>query len=72
MVDMTNLYSVQERGKSIDVSRKELEVFLGIEIIMAVVKMPAIVDYWSSALRFESIASAMSVKRYKCIKSSKL
>lgn len=28
MVDMTNLYSVQERGKSIDVSRKELEVFL--------------------------------------------
>lgn len=68
IVDMTNLYSVQKSGKSICVSKKEIESYLGIEIIMGIVNMPAVEDYWSNDLRFEPIASAMSIKRYRCIK----
>lgn len=68
IVDMTNLYSVQQQGKSICVTRKEIEIVLGIEIIMGIVKMPAIEDYWSNDLRFEPIASAMGIKRYRSIK----
>lgn len=68
IVDMTNLYSVQQQGKSICVTKKEIEILLGIEIIMGIVKMPAIEDYWSNDLRFEPIASAMGIKRYKSIK----
>lgn len=30
--------------------------------------MSAIEDYWSNDLRFEPIASAIPIKRYKCIK----
>jgi hypothetical protein len=68
IVDMTNLYSVQESGKSINVTKKELEIFIGIEILMGIVKMPAVEDYWCNDLRFESVASSMSLKRYRCIK----
>lgn len=68
IVDMTNLYSVQQQGKSICVTKKEIEIVLGIEIIMGIVKMPAIEDYWSNDLRFEPIASAMGIKRYRSIK----
>ncbi|XP_022823400.1 piggyBac transposable element-derived protein 3-like isoform X3 [Spodoptera litura] len=68
IVDMTNLYSVQDQGKSINVTKKEIEIVLGIVIIMGIVKMPAIEDYWSNDLRFEPIASAMGIKRYRTIK----
>lgn len=68
IVDMTNLYSVQQQGKSICVTRKEIEIVLGIEIIMGIVKMPAIEDYWSNDLRFEPIASSMGIKRFRSIK----
>ena len=35
----TNLYSVQQSGKSIKTNAKEMEVFFGIQITMAIVKM---------------------------------
>lgn len=43
---MTNLYSVQQTGRSICVTKKEIEILLGIEILMGIVRMPAIDDYW--------------------------
>lgn len=68
IVDMTNLYSVQQEGKSINVTRKEIEIVLGISIIMGIVKMPSIEDYWCNDLRFDPIANAMGIKRYRTIK----
>ncbi|KAF9414210.1 hypothetical protein HW555_007823, partial [Spodoptera exigua] len=59
IVDVTNLYLMQNTGKSIN-------IFLEIE--MGIVKMPAVEDYWCKDLRFENIASPMIVKRYRCIK----
>lgn len=67
-VDMTNLYSGQQQGKSICVIKNEIEILLGIEIIMGIVEMPAIVEYWSNELRFETIASAMGINWYRSIK----
>ncbi|KAH9644135.1 hypothetical protein HF086_010350 [Spodoptera exigua] len=68
IVEMTNLYSVQTTGKSICVTQKEIEVLLGIEILMGIVDLPAVEDYWSADLKYEQISSAMSLKRYRSIK----
>lgn len=53
IVEETNLYSVQVQGTSVNVTVEELEQFLGIEILMGIVKMPAYPDYWTNDLRFE-------------------
>lgn len=37
----TNLYSVQENGRSIQLIEEELESFLAVQILMGVVQMPA-------------------------------
>ncbi|XP_045495949.1 piggyBac transposable element-derived protein 3-like [Colias croceus] len=68
IVDMTNLYSVQTTGKSICVTKKEMEILIGIEILMGIVDLPAVEDYWSTELKYEQISSAMSLKRYRTIK----
>ncbi|XP_050552257.1 uncharacterized protein LOC126911111 [Spodoptera frugiperda] len=68
IVEMTNLYSVQTTGKSIGVTRKEMEILIGIEILMGIVDLPAVEDYWSADLKCEQISSAMSLKRYRLIK----
>jgi hypothetical protein len=68
IVEMTNLYSVQTTGKSICVTRKDIEILLGIEIMMGIVDLPAVEDYWSADLKYEQIASTMSLKRYRSIK----
>jgi hypothetical protein len=70
ITEMTNLYSVQKKGKSINVSKKEVEQFLGIEIIMGIVDMPAYTDYWAYETRYPQIADIMPLKRYEQIKSN--
>nr|CAI5817626.1 unnamed protein product [Callosobruchus analis] len=46
-VDNTNLYSVQQTGKSICFTVDEMRDFLAIQILMGIVEMPAYTDYWS-------------------------
>lgn len=68
IVEQTNLYSVRNTGKSINVTEKEIRDFLAIEIIMGVVKMPSYLDYWSQRLRYDVIADFMTLKRYQQIR----
>ena len=65
LVYQSDLYSVQQTGASINLTRSELEQFLGIQMRMSVVKMPSYKLYWSFNCSYDPIASVMSRDRYK-------
>ncbi len=65
MVEQTNLYSVQKTTVSINTTVQEMKTFIGFELIMGIVHMPAYTDYWSNELRFPLISEKMSLKRYQ-------
>lgn len=68
IVENTNLYSVQMTSKSIQVTQEDISDFLAIELLVGIVQMPAYTDFWSHDLRYEKIASVMSLKRYQAIR----
>ncbi|CAK1600982.1 unnamed protein product [Parnassius mnemosyne] len=71
IVDQTNLYAVQCGGgqaKGINISKNDIRDFLGITILMGVVKMPSYRDYWSQTLRHAPIADVMPLKKYEKIR----
>ena len=61
LVDETNLYSVQQCGNSINVTAKEMEQFLSIQMKIAI-SMPKFLLYWAKETWYEPIASTMSLK----------
>ena len=61
-------YSVCQSGKSIKTNAKEIEVFFGIQITMAIVKMSQYKMYWSPEFRYEQVAMAMTLKRYETLR----
>nr|CAH7756726.1 unnamed protein product [Callosobruchus chinensis] len=67
-VDNTNLYSVQETGKSISFTVDEMRDFLAIQILMEIVEIPAYTDYWSQKFGYNDIAEVMPLKRYQQIR----
>ncbi|KAK3931897.1 LOW QUALITY PROTEIN: PiggyBac transposable element-derived protein 3 [Frankliniella fusca] len=69
IADQTNLYSVQQDGKSMDVTKKEIQIFLGIWIFMGLCKLPSYEDYWNGLTRVPQVADLMPLKRYEKIRS---
>ena len=65
VVTQTNLYSVQKSGSIINITKEEIEQFIGIQMLMSIVKLPQYEMYWSAETRYEPIASTLSLKRYK-------
>lgn len=68
IVQQTNLYSTQSKGKSIDVSVDEMKDFFAIKLLMGIIKLPAYTDYWNNDLRIPNVANIMSLKRYQQIR----
>lgn len=66
LVEQTNLYHDQSGKKSDPVTRKEMLVFLAINIIMGVKRLPSYRDYWSMnpQLNDPYISSLMTVNRF--------
>ena len=64
IVQNTNLYSVQCKGKSVNTNSKEIKTFIGINMLMGIVKLPQYFDYWSNTLRYPAIADVMSRNRF--------
>lgn len=69
LTEETNRYSIEVSGNCLNISIQEMEQFIGIQMQMAIVKMPNYELYWSCACRYEPIASVMSLKRYKSIRA---
>ncbi|KAF9417592.1 hypothetical protein HW555_005299 [Spodoptera exigua] len=65
IMENTNLYSVQETGKSIKVTEEEVLDFLAVNILMGIVVLPSYKDYWKSSFRYPKIAEVMSLKRFQ-------
>ena len=65
LVVQTNLYSVQEQGKNISTLAKEIEQFLGMHILMGIMKLPDYNFHWTAETRYPKIANVMSTKRFK-------
>lgn len=66
IVAQTNLYAVQNKRKGDPITKDELLIFLGLNILMGVKKLPSYRDYWSSnpQLNDNYVASKMTVTRF--------
>lgn len=51
IVEQTNLYSMQQDGKSINVTSDEIYALFSIMIFMGVCSLPSIEDYWATRTR---------------------
>lgn len=72
MVEQSNLHSFQKFKKplvlsNLGVTFNEIKEFLGIELWMGVVKLPAYTDYWAQYTRFGCVANVMPLKKYQQI-----
>ncbi|MGH0141837.1 UNVERIFIED_CONTAM: hypothetical protein FKN15_029653 [Acipenser sinensis] len=67
IAEQTNLYSCQLIGASINTTVDELKSFVGMKLIMGVVRMPSMDDYWAEGTRYPKIADVMPIKRFKCL-----
>ena len=65
LVDQTNLYSGEKTGESIKTTTEEMERFIGVQMLMSIVKLPRYEMYWSLETRVEQVTSLFSLKRYK-------
>jgi len=64
IVEQTNLYSFQETGTPLNVDRNVIKAFIGIQLLMGIIELPAITDYWSKRFRQHSIAEVMPLKKF--------
>lgn len=64
----TNLYSVQQTGRSINITDEEFRDFLAIKLMMGIIDAPSYLDYWAARTRCPCIADVMPLKRYQQIR----
>ena len=66
IVDQTSLYISKKKSKQNPITKEELKIFLGINILMGIKKLPSYRDYWSEnpQLRDSYISSLMTVNRF--------
>lgn len=65
IVGQTNLFSVQKSGRSITTNKDEMERFLGVQMLMGLVKLPNYHYYWKRETRYSTFADLISANRYK-------
>ncbi|XP_058235983.1 activating transcription factor 7-interacting protein 1 isoform X3 [Hemibagrus wyckioides] len=67
IVHNTNLYALQHGKGNLALTTGELQIFLGINMVMSYVRHPRTRMYWSSqaGLRLDLIADAMPVNRFE-------
>jgi hypothetical protein len=65
LAEQTNLYSVQQTGTSVNTNQLEIEQYLGLLIMMSVIKLPQVRMYWAKETRIPAIADAMPVARFE-------
>ena len=68
IVEQTNLYSVQSTGTSIAVDHNEMEQYIGLLVMMSIIKLPQIRMYRAKETRVPCIADVMSINHFEKIK----
>lgn len=64
----SNLYSIQNTGKPLNLTEEELKDFISILLVMGIVKMPSYLDYWKPEYRLPRVSEVMSLKRFQQIR----
>ena len=68
LVQQTNLYSVQQNGSSINRNKSEIEQFIGIQMLMSIVSLPAYYINWAVDTKCHPFGYIMPINCYKkCI-----
>ncbi|XP_063921127.1 piggyBac transposable element-derived protein 3-like [Zophobas morio] len=71
IVEQSNLYAIQnDVNKPLNLTRSELEIFIGTVIYMSIFHLPRHRLYWKSACRVAQVADCMSRKRWEDIKKN--
>uniref|UniRef100_A0A3B3S9X1 PiggyBac transposable element-derived protein domain-containing protein n=1 Tax=Paramormyrops kingsleyae TaxID=1676925 RepID=A0A3B3S9X1_9TELE len=60
----SNLYAVMKNAPELKTTPSEIEQFIGLHILMTVVRMPSYRMYWQTATRYDPIAKVMGRKRF--------
>jgi len=69
IVEQTNTYSASQRPeKPLNISKKEVETFIGVCQYMSLIKMSSCKNYWSNRFRVEKIAGVMTSKAFLTMK----
>lgn len=68
LADQTNLYLVRSTGTSINVNHNEMEMYLGMLVMMSIIKLPQIRMYWGKATRILAVADIMPINLFEKIK----
>ena len=58
------MFSVQKTGVNVNTNREEIKIFIGMNMLIGIIKLPRYYDYWNSVLRFPAIADAMPRSRF--------
>ena len=66
--EQTNLYSVQQSGKSINTTPKEIEQLIGVQMQISIVKLQRYDMYWASETKIPRVSEIMSRNRYKSLR----
>jgi len=67
LVFQSNLYAMQKEGVQLKVTSKEMGQFLGIHMLMGIIKKSTISQHWDRATRFLFIADVISRDRLKTL-----
>ena len=65
--EQTNIYNIQRKGTSIAVTLREVQQFIGLQMFMSFVQLPAHRMYWSKETRYRPVADEMSINRCKLL-----
>lgn len=68
IVDQTNLYSLQDTGKSANISTTDMKQFLGICILSSVVSLPNLRCLWNPVIGNSIVQNSLSVNNFEKIK----
>lgn len=67
-VKQSNLYAHEKDGVAANITRDEMDKYIGILIHMAIVRMPQYTMYWSNSTMYSPIADVLSRNRFQEIK----
>ncbi|KAE9545458.1 hypothetical protein AGLY_001001 [Aphis glycines] len=67
IVQVSNNYSFQKFGKSVNISSAELADFHAVQLWMGVNKLPAYTNYWSNLMGVPKVQEIMPLKKYQKI-----
>ena len=69
IVDKTNLNAMRKKNLALKLSLEELRRFLGVQMLMSILKLPAVRMYWENGIRYSPVADTMSRDRFISLRS---